>query len=79
MAVKISAYTNDLPSKDIALAVSQEQAESVSKFLAASGVDARLLYAVGYGGANLVQRNACDWADNDNYRIEITLEKEYGC
>jgi outer membrane lipoprotein SlyB len=79
MTVKISAFTNDIPSKDVALALSQEQAESISKFLTASGVDARLLYAVGYGGANLVQRNACDWADNDNYRIEITMEKEYGC
>lgn len=77
MLVKISAYTNALGPKEVDLSLSQLQAESVAKFLWASGLDARLTYAVGYGGTHLIQKNAYSWDDSDNYRIEITLEKLY--
>lgn len=75
MLVKISAYTNDLGSDCVNLALSEQQAENVARFLAASGIDARLLYAKGYGGTHLVESNAKIWDGSDNYRIEITLEK----
>lgn len=77
MLVKISAYTNAVGPEDVDLALSQEQADSVSKYLAASGVNARVLYAAGYGGTHLVERVSGDWESSDNYRIEITLEKLY--
>lgn len=77
MLVKISAYTNPMSSGDVARCLSQEQAESVARYFVASGLDARLLYAVGYGGMNPVQRSSYAWKENDNYRIEITLEKQY--
>lgn len=77
MLVKISTYTNNMRSADVALCLSQEQAESVARYFVASGMDARVLYAVGYGGANPVQRSSYAWKENDNYRIEITLEKQY--
>lgn len=77
MLVKIAAYTNALGPRDVDLALSQEQAERVSKFLAVSGIDARVLYAVGYGGTHLVRNTSYEWGENDNYRIEITLEKLY--
>jgi outer membrane protein OmpA-like peptidoglycan-associated protein len=75
--VKISAYTNALGPKEVDLALSQQQADSISKFLLACGLDARLTYAVGYGGTHLVQKNSYSWGASDNYRIEITLEKLY--
>jgi len=75
--VKISTYTNPMRSSDVALCLSQEQAESIERYFVASGLDARLLYAVGYGGMSPVQRDSYAWKENDNYRIEITLEKEY--
>lgn len=75
MLVKISAYTNDLGSKRVNLALSNQQAQSVAKYFTASGVDARVLYAAGYGGTRLVDKNALEWDKSDNYRIEITLEK----
>lgn len=77
MLVKISGYTNAVGNESVNLALSQAQADSVAKYLAVAGADARLLYAVGYGGTQLVQRKTCDWAESDNYRIEITLEKQY--
>lgn len=77
MLVKVAAYTNNLGSSDVNLSLSQDQAEHVAKFLVASGLDARVLYAVGYGGTHLVQENSYVWDGSDNYRIEITLEKQY--
>jgi outer membrane protein OmpA-like peptidoglycan-associated protein len=77
MTVKVAAFTDDSGNKRVDLALSQQQAESVSKALQANGINTRLMYATGYGGTNLVEKNAPDWEGNDNYRIEITLEKQY--
>lgn len=77
MLVKISAYTNDTGSRRVDLALSQQQAESVEKALLLNGMDARVVYAAGYGGTHLMERNTSDWDGSDNYRIEITLEKLY--
>ncbi len=75
--VKVSAYTSDTQSPEAAVALTQQQAEQVSRTLQESGVDARLLYAVGCGSAHIVSPNQSDWGSSDNYRIEITLEKLY--
>lgn len=75
MLVKVSVYTNDLGSHRANLALSDAQAARVAKFLNASGLDARLLYAKGYGGTHLVEANQKVWDGSDNYRIEITLER----
>jgi len=77
MLVKIGSYTNPMRSSDIALCLSQEQADSIARYFVATGLDARVLYAVGYGGMSPVQRSSYAWKENDNYRIEITLEKQY--
>jgi len=73
--VKVSAYTNDTGSKRVDLALSKEQAAHVAKVLQIYGVNARMLYAEGYGGTNLVERNSRDWNNSDNYRVVITFEK----
>lgn len=77
MLVKVAAYTNDNGSSRVAIALSEQQAQSVAKLLLLSGMDARLVYANGYGGTHLVANNSLDWDESDNYRIEITLEKLY--
>jgi outer membrane protein OmpA-like peptidoglycan-associated protein len=84
ITVKISAYTDNFGSCAVNLSLSQEQANRVAKELTAYGVNARILYAMGYGGTHLVQAHTSDcagnaraWDGNDNYRIEITLEKLY--
>jgi outer membrane protein OmpA-like peptidoglycan-associated protein len=75
--VKVSAYTADTGVCSVDLSLSKQQAAKVAKALLAQGVDARILYAEGYGGTHLVTKNSFDWDGNDNYRIEITLEKLY--
>lgn len=77
MLVKVSAHTNALGSNDVNMSLSQAQADSVAKVLQASGVNSRVLYASGYGGTHLVERNSWVWDGSDNYRIEIALEKLY--
>ncbi|OGT36588.1 MAG: hypothetical protein A3F11_08310 [Gammaproteobacteria bacterium RIFCSPHIGHO2_12_FULL_37_14] len=73
--VKVSAYTAASGSPTSDLALSKQQASNISKLLLASGVNARILYAEGYGGSHLVVKNELKWQESDNYRIEITLEK----
>jgi outer membrane protein OmpA-like peptidoglycan-associated protein len=73
--VKIAAYTNDDGSSRRELTLSNEQAQAVGRQLQRVGIGARLLYASGYGSSHLVVNTALDWANSDNYRIEITLEK----
>lgn len=76
MLVKISVYTARTRSQSADCAFATQQADKIERFLIASGIDARVLYAMGYGGTNLVEENSLDWGSN-NYRIEITLEKQY--
>lgn len=76
MLVKVSVYTDNTGSNTIDLSLSQQQAENISRFLTVSGIDARVLYASGYGGTHLVSSHTGNW-ESDNYRIEITLEKLY--
>ena len=76
MLVKVTAYTNDIGPRQADLALSQQQAENVAKFLNATGLDSRLLYAVGCGGTHLIVPRTAT-TESDNNRIEITLEKLY--
>lgn len=75
ITVKVSAYTNATGPAAVDLALSQQQAERVARYLWKRGVNTRLLYAEGYGGTNLVAKNSLDWSESDNYRVEITFEK----
>jgi len=75
MLVKVAAYTDNSGSKRVDLCISEQQAQSVAKFFMLNGLDARLLYAAGYGGSRLITRNSGEGSDNN--RIEITLEKLY--
>lgn len=75
MSVRIAAYTNDVGSDRVNRSLSREQAINVQKYLWRRGVNTRLLYAVGNGATNLVDKAELDWRNSWNYRIEITLEK----
>ncbi len=74
MLVKIAVYTDDTGSNQVDMALSNQQAQQLERYLVKTGIDARVLYATGLGGTHLVTTNCQAW-DNDNYRIEVTLEK----
>ncbi len=75
VSVKVSAYTNATGPARVNQEISQAQADSVARYLWSEGVNARLMSAVGYGGTHLVRQNSYDWNENENYRVEITVEK----
>lgn len=76
-----AAYASSAVQTEKDLILTQHQAQTVSNYLWDHGVDARLFYAVGYGGGHPVQYapyKAIDdiVGDYSNYRVEITL-KDY--
>lgn len=75
ISVKVAAYTNATGPARVNQELSQEQADAVARYLWVRGVNARLMTAVGYGGTQLVTQNSYDWNGNDNYRVEVTVEK----
>ncbi len=70
ISVKVAAYTYGDGTPEIDLSVSQQQADNVVKYLG-SRADTRLIHAVGYGGAHLIDKIGAE----ANYRLEITFEK----
>lgn len=72
--VKVAAYTSDSYPERVNQAITKEQAQNIAKYLWKRGVNTRLLYAEGYGSSNLVTQSSAGW-ENDNNRVEITLEK----
>lgn len=75
MSVNVSAYTSACTLPDtVNIALTQQQAASVVKYLWSKGVNTRLLSASGYGGEKLIAANKPNW-NSENFRVEITLEK----
>jgi intracellular multiplication protein IcmN len=75
MSVNVAAYTSESGSPEkVNLALTQQQAAAIVKYLWIKGINTRLLSASGYGGGKLVAANKPDW-NSDNFRVEITLEK----
>jgi outer membrane protein OmpA-like peptidoglycan-associated protein len=72
--VKIAAYTSQMGSCSVNLALSEQQASCIERYLWRKEVNTRILTAAGYGGSNPVTRDDGNWA-SENYRIEITFEK----
>lgn len=77
MLVKIAVYTNDDTARSSDLLLSQQQADAVADVFVSQGIDARLLYAVGYGSKQFVEKTSLSWDETLNYRVEISLEKLY--
>ncbi len=70
MLVKVAANSYGDGTREVELSASQEQADTVVKYLSRHA-DTRLISGVGYGGARLVDKRGA----NVNYRLEISLEK----
>jgi outer membrane protein OmpA-like peptidoglycan-associated protein len=73
--ITVAAYTDESSPPRAALALSNDQAKIVAKRLIVYGLNARLLYAKGYGDIQPVDPRGTGWNDGDNDRIEITFEK----
>lgn len=74
MSIRVSAYTNDVGDPQINCAITQQQANSMVRYLWPR-ISTRVLTGMGYGGTHLIERNNMTWDRGANYRIEIRLEK----
>ena len=74
MSVKVAAYVNPVGSARVNMALTQEQANNVERYLWRAGVKTRMLYAAGYGGAKPIVQATLEDSEENN-RVEITLEK----
>jgi outer membrane protein OmpA-like peptidoglycan-associated protein len=76
VSVQVSAHTNVLGSERVNQALTQQQAESITRYLWRTRINTRLLYASGYGSSQLVTKaDPTQYGESDNDRVEITLEK----
>lgn len=77
ISIKVGAHVNGNGSDCVNRALTHEQANSVVRYLWARGVNARLLVGIGYGGSRPIASctDPCSMGWEQNYRIEITLEK----
>lgn len=73
--IQVAVYTDNLGSWRRNLALSRLQARNMMNYLWLCGVDARLMYAVGYGDAYPIASNSTPKGRYMNRRIEISLRK----
>jgi intracellular multiplication protein IcmN len=73
--VKVAAYRDNSDPWQRSLALSKLQAKKVANYLWKRGIDARLLYAIGYGQEMPIASNDTLKGRTMNRRVEITLRK----
>jgi outer membrane protein OmpA-like peptidoglycan-associated protein len=73
--VKVAAYTDCTSDPLRNLALSRAQAKAVLNYLWRRGVDARVMYAVGYGGLNSIATNYNCCGQSQNRRVEISFRR----
>lgn len=71
--IKIAAYTDNVGCFEENLALTRDQATNLMAHLWEYGLDARLVYPVGYGSACPIGCNTTERGRSQNRRIEITL------
>ena len=75
--IKVAAYTDStahgVDADNSSYALTVRQAQMVSSFLWAHGIDTRLLTAKGYGSKDSVASNSTPQGQYDNRRVEISF------
>lgn len=71
--VKVAGYTDCLGSPIRNMALSRERAQAFTDYMWQDGLNARIVYATGYGDFNPIADNSTSAGRDLNNRIEITL------
>ncbi len=75
IAVRVAGYTDNCGTELRNLALSRARAQNVVKYLWSQDVDARLIYAKGFGSADPITSNNKINGQQQNDRIEITFRQ----
>ncbi len=73
--VKVSGYTDNVGWPERNLALSRQQAQTIANYLWNRGLNARVLYATGYGSQMPIASNDTQDGRAMNRRIEISLRE----
>jgi len=75
IGIKVSGYSDNTGPAQRNLALTQTQAQHIMHELWNRGVDARIMYARGYGACNPISSNKRIAGRRKNRRIEITVQR----
>lgn len=73
--IKVAGYTNSLGNPTRNLALSRQQAQNIADYLWRAGLDARMMYATGYGGEYPIASNEDEHGRLANGRVQITFRR----
>lgn len=77
--VKVEGYTNCTGCPPREFALTRQQAQVIESYLWNRGIDARFVYAVGYGALNPVATNCTAYGRAENRRIELHIRLITDC
>jgi OOP family OmpA-OmpF porin len=74
--IELEGHTEDAGGEEANLKLSQERVDVVKKYITASGISAKRVKGIGYGGANPVATNRNEEGRRQNRRVEFKVVKK---
>lgn len=73
--IKVAGYTDALGEPLRNLALSQQQAQNIADYIQRAGLDARMIYSIGYGDKYPIANNETEDGRSANRRVQITFRR----
>jgi outer membrane protein OmpA-like peptidoglycan-associated protein len=74
--IELEGHTDDAGGKEANLKLSQERVDVVKNYITASGISAKRVKGIGYGGANPIATNRNEEGRRQNRRVEFKIVKK---
>jgi outer membrane protein OmpA-like peptidoglycan-associated protein len=74
--IELEGHTDDAGGKEANLKLSQERVDVVKNYITASGISAKRVKGIGYGGANPITTNRNEEGRRQNRRVEFKVVKK---
>jgi len=74
--IELAGHTDNVGGEEASLKLSQERVDVVKKYIAESGISAKRVKGIGYGGANPIATNTNEEGRRQNRRVEFKIVKK---
>jgi outer membrane protein OmpA-like peptidoglycan-associated protein len=74
--IELEGHTDDAGGKEANLKLSQDRVDEVKKYITASGISAKRVKGIGYGGASPIATNRNEEGRRQNRRVEFKIVKK---
>ena len=74
--IELEGHTDDVGGEEASLKLSQERVDVVKKYITASGISAKRVKGIGYGGAKPIATNTNEDGRRQNRRVEFKIVKK---